>query len=209
MLRLVKKDIRVNFSNRFSDSLVLFLFTPICALFISQSLMGLLIFYIPALMAIYRSIPMDEKSLSKRYNILIQSLPIKRWEYVLSKYISIIINYIIIIVYVLLILKILGFFGFNHLEYITFKDIKESFVISLATFALLLPITFMFFNKFRIFMTIFSLSMIAQNYEYEEYGWFLSKLIQTLKEGSILIIILIYGVSIGISIWAYNEKDLT
>lgn len=209
MLGLIKNDIMINSSGSESLNMLLYFMLPLLPLFIGGEDIDLLTFHIPVLMTIYKSIPMDHKSLSEKYNIFIQSLPIKRWEYVFSKYISTVINHLMIIIYILFILKLYSFLGFKHLDFISLNLLRESLFLSIATFAFLIPVTFILFNKGRIFIVIFSLSMIGQNYKYEEYGMFLNSIVQSIKNSPIIIIILLYFISIIISTWIYNRKDLT
>lgn len=210
MFKLATKDIMVNFSKKFTNLFLILLIVPTAALFVDRDSIYILIFHIPTLITLYLSIPMDIDEIKLNHNVLIQSLPVKRWEYVVSKYIIFFINYIFMLAYTLLLLKILSFLGYDHLKYIQLTSIKEAAIITIFTFAILIPISFIFFSRWRIFFGIFILSMIAQNYNYVEYGGTLNSLIYfSRRNTSPIILILILVISIGISIVVYNNKDLS
>ena len=97
-----------------------------------------LIFNIPIFIAYYRFGIYAEKYLSNSYYKLFNSLPVKRWEYVLSEYILMVITYIFTIVYSLMLLKVLSFFGFEHINYININILRESFIMALISFSIII-----------------------------------------------------------------------
>lgn len=209
MFKLVRREIIVNLSKKWPNLLFILLILPTMALFLEGNSVYLLIFHIPALITLYVSISMDIEEIKLNHNAFIQSLPVKRWEYVVSKYIISTINYIFVVIYTIILMKILSYLGYNHLEFINLNAIKEAAIISFYTFSILLPISFIFFSRWRIFFGILILSILAQSYNYDKYGGSLNTLIQILKKKTnpIIFIITLFF-SIGISIVAYKKRDL-
>ena len=213
MLKLVRKDILLSLSNKYLLNKWLFILIPMFVLILGNNLTNsfineYLIFQLPTVAALFSTfIFYTDKSILNNY-ALIQSLPVKRWEYVISKYLLLFINYSLIMGYILLMFKIFLYFGFRDTDYIGIVSVMEALIISLASFAVTVPITFLFSGRFRSIFIFPILSIVTLEYTYE-HGRGLNGLIQNLKEiKSPIIIIIIYCISIGLSIWIYNRKDL-
>lgn len=213
MLKLVRKDILLSLSNKYLLNKWLFILIPMFVLILGNNLTDsfideYLIFQVPTVAALFSTfIFYTDKSILNNY-ALIQSLPVKRWEYVISKYLLLFISYSLIIGYTLLMFKIFIYVGLRNSDYIGIVSVKEGIIISLASFAITVPITFLFSGRFRSIFNLIILGIITVEYTYE-HGRGLNGLIQNLKEiKSPIIIIIIYCVSIGFSIWIYNRKDL-
>lgn len=208
MINLIKRDVIPIYSSKLYSLLKFPLIMLVCAMFFRGNDAGYLFFNIPIWIVYFIFGSSANTDLIEKRNGLFHSLPIKRWEYVLSKYISVIINYILITIYTLILLWILRFWGFDHLDYIDINTLRESFIMVLGTFSLLLPIFFMIFNERGTIGNTFILSIIVRNFEYTDSRAPINSLIQSIKSGSLMIMVLIYLISLGISIWSYNRKDL-
>lgn len=207
MVNLIKRDIMITYSHRFYGSMKIPLLMLVLSVFLNGNKGEYLFFKIPVWI-VYFIFGFNGTDLMEQYNKLLCFLPIKRWEYVLSKYISVIINYILIVMYTLIFLWVLRFWNFNHLDYLDINTLRESFLVMLGTFSLLIPMFFMMSSDWDIYSNLFIISLIVRNFDHAVNKIPINRLIESIKASSFAIMILIYLLSFGISVWIYNRKDL-
>ncbi len=207
MVNLIKRDIMVTYSHRFYGSMKIPLLMLVLSVFLNGNKAEYLFFKIPVWI-VYFIFSFNGTDQMEQYNKLLYFLPIKRWEYVLSKYVSVIINYILIITYTLIFLWALRFWNFNHLDYLDINILRESSLVMLGTFSLLIPMFFMMSSEWEIYSDLFIISLIVRNFDHAVNKIPINYIIENIKSSSFGIMILVYFFSFCISVWIYNRKDL-
>lgn len=147
MLKLIRKDLKLNFSNKESLLLTL-LFIPFIMLLldfsVNEQAIAVMIFATNYVLTIT---PFGYEEKSKPL-ILIQSLPITKKETVISKYIIIFINYILVIVYTYIYLWIISFFGNRNLDSFNISIIRLTLPIVILFVSTILPAYFRLVPRF-------------------------------------------------------------
>lgn len=139
-------------------------------------------------------------------NILIQSLPISRAQVVLSRYLFSFIGFIIGLVCTVTCLWIVKSFKIFNVDIFNFQIIRESFLLLFLVLSLTLPILFTMRAKTASILTSI-IYLTALNSLVTAPERVLGKL-ENLNYLSGIIVIL-YFVSLGLSLWLYEKKDLT
>ena len=138
-------------------------------------------------------------------NLLIQSLPVSRIQVVVSRYLSTFIGFIIGLVYTLASLWIIQRFKTFNVDIFNFQVLKESFLLLLLVVSLTLPIFFTMRPKTASVLTSL-IYLTALNSLVTAPKRVLGRL-ESLNYLSGIIVIS-YFISLGLSIYLYEEKDL-
>lgn len=205
MLTLLKRDYKLVFAKKDERYFLLF-FIPLMILLFGNgddySLFGPLIY---SCTTIISTIPFTYKN---RLNVgmFIQSLPISRNEIVITRYISLIVNFIFVTLYTWILVKIFGLFSVDY-QVVNFKDIMgDTFFIVCIVPAVVFPILFSIKN-----LTLTNILVILPISFYGVWVLSIKNFIcdSTLSYISILLCVLgILVISMMISLWIYNGKDL-
>lgn len=130
-------------------------------------------------------------------DVIMNSIPVDKKDFVLTKYLIILMSFIIIVVYTVLYFWILKLLGFGNSDYLTIKDI----IISLSIFIIYTSITLLIFYKLPILL--FSFGVLASRD-------IISPNISFIGENTIiffLISIVLLIISIFISVHNYNKRE--
>ncbi|NLY46455.1 MAG: hypothetical protein GX053_10810 [Tissierella sp.] len=209
MLKLLKMDVQLALKdkNYYINGLLLILFAY--GLAIKMDIMHRLLLQLPIFICIFTSFENDVNEVISKKHLLIQSLPIKRWERVVSKYILVVVKFVLLAIYIALILKLLDSFGFDSLEYIETIFKRESFTLWIISLAILIPIMFMHFGIGRMVITIIVTNITTAMYQIgiEGRGGF-EFLFQMSNFKLLSILVIVIGISIWLSLFVYNSRDL-
>lgn len=208
MLKLLKMDYKLHLSDRYSLLRYMLFIGALLGFAVELGFMDIVIVYVPIFIVLYNSIvPNIKESIVTNYS-MIQSLPVKRWEYVTSNYIATLLKHGIFIIYMILVLRLLNILGFSSLEYIRVILSKKTMVMWLVTYVTVIPITFMIFGAARNFFSIIIVNFMRSKFEYGEEGIinFLVENLDNIKSTYLILLILV--VSMGISIFVYSKRDL-
>ncbi|NLL81973.1 MAG: ABC-2 transporter permease [Tissierellia bacterium] len=170
MLKLIKKDLSLTRFYLILTMILTFLFSPLIFMLNTES-MFYIIFTIPNLLvALLCTETQLEQEKLMNVNTLILSLPIKRSDIVISKYLTASINQIIYAILFFLLIKfqhLFTEFGTNgDLEEVSFKVIFFALSISIVYLSMYLPIYYRFkkytnFFSLGVYVLIFFSSQIA------------------------------------------------
>ena len=139
---------------------------------------------------------------------LIQSLPVKRREYVISKYLVVFIKHIILVFFLYLILNIIKPLGLT-IDY-TGVNIKKIIVFWILSYAIIIPLMFLFLGSGRNFIHIFLPIFIPIGFliaeEFRGSIYYLVNYLGSLE--SLIIILVVIALSIWVSLFLYTDRDL-
>ncbi|HZK33501.1 MAG TPA: ABC-2 transporter permease [Tissierellaceae bacterium] len=209
MINLIKKDLRVAFSNRFTN-IMLLLFFPFVLFFIgSESTDVLFMFstfiFVFSLSKITFVFEMRDKS-----HIFIQSLPVTKKDMVVSKYISIFIYFVMGSIYTLAYIWIFKLLGIINMDKIQFSIILSTLGFITVALSLSLPMQFRFPLKTANFinMMFFMIIIIFISLTKGDFSKFLNLDLNNIYIKLAITggIVAVYFISIGVSIALYQTR---
>ena len=205
MFNLIRKDVLLVFSTK-SNLLIIILIVPFMNLILGSSKSDQLIKISIIFFAYILTIISFSYDITSKPYVLIQSLPIKKIDVILSKYISIFINFIFSVIFTGVYLWILSLFGIKVLKSFNIYLIKDTFTILVLGLSLCLPLHFLLPTKIANFTNGFILMMIINTIILGSNSMFNSK-----GSGDFKLMIIAGGVwvlSMIISLVIYEKKDL-
>ncbi len=201
MLNLIKKDFLLTFSNKQSWILII-LYVPFI-LFIMGTTKGFAVnLMIYTFVYMLTTIPFGYEIQTKPH-ILLQSLPIKKRDIVISRYLSIFVNYIVGFVCTVGYMWIINLLGFVNVDNINFSLVKSTLPIVVLSLSISLPALFRLPPKIANFVNIF-IYIGIMNFVIIPFGQY-GNLFNGL--GLPIISAIVYLLSIGISLWLYETRD--
>lgn len=203
MLNLIKKDFLLVFSTK-ANILLILLYIPLINLVVGTSeFESMISVMIISFVYILTIIPFAYEKTDKPH-ILIQSLPIKRKDVVISKYISIFISFILGIIFVGVYLWVTSLFGLKTMNSFKFSLIINLLPILIFSLSISLPLQFRLptrianFVNGLIMITLINTTLIGKN------------ILNTVGVGDLtlfIIVAVVYLVSMIASIWIYEGRD--
>ncbi|MCK9444440.1 MAG: ABC-2 transporter permease, partial [Tissierellaceae bacterium] len=143
---------------------------------------------------------------------MMNSLPLRRKDTVLYRYLSVFVYFLISIIYSGIYLWIINKTGLMDVEYFNLKMIKEAIPYILITASIMFPANFKFGPRLAQIVNAFLFSFTAvATITLSRYGLSLStKGIMSLMKGPtlFLVVLAIYLISLIISIRLYENRDL-
>lgn len=204
MLKFIRRDLLILFSS-WKAYIPWFLILPILLLIFGvEKINEIMISSIFIIGFFLSTIPFSYDIRIKPY-ILMQSLPVTRKELVVSKYLSTLIFYIVGSVYTVSILWIIKYFEILNMDNLNFYFLKEAFLLLILTLSLSFPSYLIFKPKLGAFLNALSYMISIEIFLISPERTFGSLALLN-KYG--LVIVFIYLISLGISIWFYEIKDL-
>lgn len=216
MINLIKKDLAIAFSNKNAAIFLaycLFIITVIDT-FSSDNIYILIISTI-AYFLVSESFIYDERT---KGEYIINSLPVKREEIVLSRYLSLIFYISAATVFAATIGALTALMNIGNIGFINMNVIKKVFVSSILMISLVIPLFYKFGYRtikiiyLLIYMLFFSFITSFPNIITLNFVKDLMTFIQTNKclinILSIIILIFLVIISITISLQVYRKKDI-
>lgn len=197
---LIKKDLILAFGNRQMYFLLLY---PLLLLFIlglEQTGVILLgsIMSLSFLLTI-TSFAYEEKS-GPRY--FLHSLPIKRWEIIFSKYLSVLVYFTLSLLYTYFYGWILELFGVKALAFFDLSLIQNALILTLSSLSLALPLFYLLPPKIARFAYIFIFILLTNFLVLEKDVDIIGQIPYPFLVG------LLYLISLGVSMAIYKYKDI-
>lgn len=209
MINLVKKDLKLNFAIKSSViSLATFLPLMLIIMRINEGA-DLYPFMILSYGYILTNMPLKYDARDKQH-ILIQSLPVKKKDIVVSKYIAMIIYYLISLAYAWLVFNLLDLIGFSLSKRLTISTIKETFFIFMIVSSMSMPIYLRLPPKLGNIVNVIIYVTMLNLFVFMPGGNDLVNIIHSYSGDwliMITIISILYFVSMGISILLYETRD--
>lgn len=205
MINLIRRDLVLLFSSK-STIITLLLFIPLFSLILGMEPgYSIVLLSIVTLGYMLTLVSFNFEVKNKPY-VSILSLPIKRREVVISKYIEIFINYIIAVVFAFIYSKILSVFGVNITGNFDIFTLKQAFLILIVGLSISLPLQFLLPPKIANFInTLFYISIL--NYFSVRLGDEIFENLSGMVQFTLSIVI--FFISMGLSILLYKKRDLS
>lgn len=208
MFKLIRKDLLLALSNKFNLISTL-LFAPLLLFFMDFQVNEKIIVIIICGMSFFLL------SLSFYYvdklkpEVLIQSLPIRKREIVLSKYMLVFLCYLIGVIYVSILFKVAEFLGYSITANLNISIIKITLPLVIIHQSIILPISFGISDRLTNGIGTGLLVFINNFYLMHDFERTSRMLLNSSNRFSVaLIVILIFVLSIIVSITLYENKDL-
>lgn len=208
MFKLIRKDLLLALSNKFYLISTL-LFAPLLLFFMDFQVNEKIIVIIICGMSFFLL------SLSFYYvdklkpEVLIQSLPIRKREIVLSKYMLVFLCYLIGVIYVSILFKVAEFLGYSITANLNISIIKITLPLVIIHQSIILPISFGISDRLANSIGTGLLVFINNFYLMHDFERTSRMLLNSSNRFSVaLIVILIFVLSIIVSITIYKNKDL-
>ncbi|NBI07265.1 ABC-2 transporter permease [Senegalia massiliensis] len=209
MLNLIKKDIIVSLSNK-SILLMLLIYVPFIILaFGTESISKIFLFSTFGFCHMIITTPFSYE-IEDKPHIFIQSLPVKKTDIVISKYINIIISFILGTIYSLVYIWIMNIIGILDSSKIDIITLVFAFGLTIVVSSVSLPTQFKFSPKIAkfintllflmFFVNITTINYVSRNFTRLDFSNFNNLLIVS------AIISVIYFISMGISITLYTTR---
>ncbi|MDR7855431.1 ABC-2 transporter permease [Tissierella sp.] len=208
MLNLIKKDLLLIFSIK-SNVITLVLFFPLMMLILgSENTTGVYSLMLISYGFVLSSIPFKYE-LRDKPHMLIQSLPIKKKDIVISRYLAMFIYFLIGLVYTWICFYIFKLLGFEYDGKFDILTIKQSLLVLLFSSSISFPAQFRLPPKLSnianiiIFILIINITSAIS----DEIG---SMLLSNYFQGPLVLLLvgIIYLLSMLISIGLYETRDL-
>lgn len=207
MLNLVRKDLMLNFSNK-KSAIFLILFFPFLLLILETNSTNLYSLMILSYGYILTNMPFKYEIKDKTHT-LIQSLPITKKDVVISKYISIFINYFLSIILVAVYFGIISIFRIKIAGGLDISVIKETLVIFTIITSISLPAYFKLPPKLGNIVNIMMYIFIINIFVIGSSGDINIFTLLNIQGINLLIItVIVYLISMVISIGLYETRDL-
>lgn len=159
MVNLIKKDMRVNFSNNFTIIIILFYF-PLILLNLGAENTNMLFMFSGVSFAFILAIIPFAYEIKDKCHIFIQSLPVTKKDIVISKYISIFINCVVGIVYTFVYMWIFNLIGLINMNIIGIPIILSTLGFTILVLSISLPMQFRFTSMTANFLNMFFYMLI-------------------------------------------------
>lgn len=204
MLKLIRRDLSLIFAN-WQVGVLLLLLMPFLLLFIGAEKVNEAILANVLILGYFLTVLPFSYELRIKPYLLIQSLPISRSEVVISRYISTFINLIIGTIYSVIYLWIINKFKVLNVDTLNIKIIIEAFLIVILGLSISLPGFFILSPKGGTILNT-AVYIIGLNFYFIQPGTNFRRYNISNKFG--IAIMVSYIISLGLSIWFYERKDL-
>lgn len=159
MINLIKKDLIVTYSNKVSIITILLYFPLILLILGTKDINSIFMFSTFSFVFIMIKIPFAYEIRDKPH-IFIQSLPVKKSDIVISKYISMIINFIMATVYTLTYMWVSNALGIIDVDKIEISTILFTLGLTMLSLSLSMPMQFRFTPKVANYLNMLSFIIV-------------------------------------------------
>jgi len=211
MLALIKKDFKLNFAVK-SSLISLVLLVPFMVFIMEiNNIDRIYPFVILSFGYILTNIPFKYEAREKPH-LLMQSLPIKKRDIVISKYITALINYCIALAIAWILFNLIDLIYFKTEMSLNLKVIKETFFAYILITSINLPSQFRFSHKLANVVNVFVYVIIVNFFIFMADETTIIKLLnKSILIDDLLVLVvtaIIYFISMILSIYLYKTRDL-
>lgn len=206
MLNLIRKDFLVTYSNKFAFYMLLLLI-PLLLFFIDNFDSNTSFMYSVLTFVFISTRTPFAYDMKDKPHLFIQSLPVTKTDIVISKYISIFVNFLIGSIFTTLYISFLSLFNLLDISVLKFSTVIFTLSVSIFLVSISLPAEFMFTPKMSnliniiIYVTFLNLFIIGDNRILNFINIF-----SDYRIGIGLILVLLYFSSMGLSIVLYKNR---
>lgn len=209
MINLIKKDMRINFSNKVTNIMLIMYFPFILLALGNENISILFMFSTVSFVFIMTKINFVYETRDKSH-IFTQSLPVRKRDIVISKYISIFINFILGVIYTFIYMWVAKLVGIINFDKIQLSTILSSLGLSVVALSISMPMQFRFSSKLADFFNmLFYIVIISLIMRSEDIFLRILKFDMKNIYNILLIIggiIAVYLISIATSIGLYKTR---
>lgn len=209
MINLIKKDLRVNFSNKVTNIMLLILF-PFILLSIGFADINVIFMFSTFSFAFTMAKISFVYETRDKSHIFLQSLPVTKRDIVISKYIYMFINFGLGVIYTFIYMWIFGLIGIINAEKIQPSIILSTLGFTIVALSMSMPMQFRFSAKVANFlnMLFFMMIIVLITFTEGEFLRFLNLDFNNLYNKLLIIggIVAVYFISMGISIGLYKTR---
>lgn len=209
MINLIKKDLIVTFSNKQSIFTFIFLL-PLLMFLVGSEDISMMFMYSTITFCFLSIRTSFSYEIKDSPHLFIQSLPVKKSDIVLGKYLSIIVNFVIASVFTVFYLFLLSFIFKFSISDLKINTLMLSFATVIILMSMSVPMDFIFAPKIANFINMFvyivflNFFIIGSNSLVNFLGFFTDYRI-----GIFLLTASIYTLSIFLSVFLYKNRNFT
>lgn len=209
MINLIKKDIRINFSNK-PTNIMLIMFFPIILFVLGIKSVNLLFMFSTFSFAFMMTKINFVYETRDKSHTFTQSLPVTKEDIVISKYISIFINYLLGAIYTFVYMWLSKVIGLINVDRIDISTVLLTLGFTVAALSISMPMQIRFPSKLAnfinmvIYIMIINLILGGEDLFFQVLNFNLNNIYNVLA--IIGGIALVYFVSMAISITLYKTR---
>ncbi len=211
MLRIINKDLTLMFSNNM-QKVVMLIIVPMFLVIIEAQHMDWLYFLILVSTTYILIMTPFSFDITNKTTSMINSFPIKRKEIVIYRYLSVFVYILIAIVYAGVYLWIINKSGLINVDYFNISMIKRAIPYIMMIVSIMFPANFRFEPRLAQIINAFLYSgtiVFAFNLAQRSIGVSSDIIVKLLGSSNFIIIaIIVYILSMILSIRLYEHKDL-
>ncbi|NLJ99306.1 MAG: ABC-2 transporter permease [Tissierellia bacterium] len=211
MLRIINKDLTLMFSNNM-QKIVMLIIVPMFLVIIEAQHMDWLYFLILVSTTYILIMTPFSFDITNKTTSMINSFPIKRKEIVIYRYLSVFVYILIAIVYAGVYLWIINKSGLINVDYFNISMIKRAIPYIMMIVSIMFPANFRFEPRLAQIINAFLYSgtiVFAFNLAQRSIGVSSDIIVKLLGSSNFIIIaIIVYILSMILSIRLYEHKDL-
>ncbi len=211
MLRIINKDLTLMFSNNM-QKIVMLIIVPMFLVIIEAQHMDWLYFLILVSTTYILIMTPFSFDITNKTTSMINSFPIKRKEIVIYRYLSVFVYILIAIVYAGVYLWIINKSGLINVDYFNISMIKRAIPYIMMIVSIMFPANFRFEPRLAQIINAFLYSgtiVFAFNLAQRSIGVSSNIIVKLLGSSNFIIIaIIVYILSMILSIRLYEHKDL-
>lgn len=211
MLRIINKDLTLMFSNNM-QKVVMLIIVPMFLVIIEAQHMDWLYFLILVSTTYILIMTPFSFDITNKTTSMINSFPIKRKEIVIYRYLSVFVYILIAIVYAGVYLWIINKSGLINVDYFNISMIKRAIPYIMVIVSIMFPANFRFEPRLAQIINAFLYSgtiVFAFNLAQRSIGMSSNIIVKLLGSSNFIIIaIIVYILSMILSIRLYEHKDL-
>lgn len=211
MLRIINKDLTLMFSNNM-QKVVMLIIVPMFLVIIEAQHMDWLYFLILVSTTYILIMTPFSFDITNKTTSMINSFPIKRKEIVIYRYLSVFVYILIAIVYAGVYLWIINKSGLINVDYFNISMIKRAIPYIMMIVSIMFPANFRFEPRLAQIINAFLYSgtiVFAFNLAQRSIGVSSNIIVKLLGSSNFIIIaIIVYILSMILSIRLYEHKDL-
>ena len=206
MLNLIRKDLLITYSNKLSYYMLLILI-PLFLFLIDDFNANMAFMYSVITFVFVSTKTPFSYELKDKPQLFIQSLPVTKTDIIISKYLSIFINFIIGSPFTIIYLFVLSLMSIIDVSTLTFSTTIITLATSIVLISVSLPLEFIFTPKMANFLNML-IYIIFLNFFIIGDNPILNfiNIFSDYRIGIILIVVLFYFLSMGISNVLYKNR---
>lgn len=205
MFNLIRKDFSLLFSSK-SSIFTFLVFIPLYRLVLGMNPSYSIVFLSIVTLGYLLTVVSFAFEIKNKPYIVISSLPTKKRDIVISKYIELFINYTIAVIYTFIYSKFLSLFGVNISGIFDISTLKYAFLVLALGLSISLPLQFSLPQKIANFINIFFYISFF-NYFFSTGGENLFKNLNGINQ--FILTAIIFLTSMGLSLLLYRHRDLS